>query len=423
MFSNWSPLLFFALLAIAALLVLTACSTGGYVVQPCKCDGGTRAPLYLVPPHADFVVHGALLPAQAAFTPIHAGHFAVLPVHGVPDAVEVVVDYTDLLTLRGLLRKRCELSTGSEAFIKTLREEFIALRRELDRQSDAFAPLELEIMTERLALLVPAPLRDTLFFAYNFGKDDQSRATIDLRPGMRLRIDAATFQPPRVGSVEAPAVGYVATGQLTYTVGRGSIDQRLGTCDPQFDRTNTLLFVDPFLRHIRALGVAMASPPEGEMIYAAGAADLDSVGNKYLRLVYPTEFLPGTVAGGSSNNDSREYPMLLGDHSWGSLEAFAPSNGVAPVDGQTVATHIVMRGRELFVPEILVTLNDQPSFLPIGTTLGDVLATVSSMTPAEIARRVVVRRAVGDGHQRIRFATTSAEILELPMLKGDQVQW
>jgi hypothetical protein len=420
MFSNGSSLFIFAALAIVALLLLAACGTGSYVVQPCQGEGGTRAPLYLVPPHADFVVHGALLPAQATFTPIRAGHFSVLPVHGAPGAVEVVVDYTDLLTLRGFLRKRCELSTGADAFITMLRDEFIALRRELDRQSPAFAPLELEIMTERLALLVPSPLRDTLFFAYNFGKDHDGQAAIDLRAGMRLRIDAATYQAQRA-DVTKPAIGYVATGQLTYMVGRGSLDPELGSCTTQPDRTSTFLFVDAFLRQRRAIG-ASGQVASAALVFGGGGVDLDSIDTRYLRLVYPVALVDSELSRETSDGAALHYPTLLGDFSWGKLEDFAPSND-APSNGVRPQKRIAMRGRDLLIPEILITVNGSPTFVPIGTTLGDVLATASSMTSAEVARRVVVRRAVGDVHRRVRFATTSAEIFELPMLKGDRVQW
>ncbi len=419
MLSTGSQLLL-ALLAVCALLVLTACGSGAYVVHSCHCAGGNgQKPLYLVPPHSEFVMHGALLPLPSGFKGVQTGHFSAAAVPGVPDAVEVIVRYDDLLAMRGWLRRRCELKTGADSVIATLRKEFIDFRKQLDAQKAAFAPVEFEAMTERLALLVPAPLRDTLFFAYNFGQDAQHQATIDLRPGMRVRVEGATFQAQRA-DVVSPAVGYVSTGQLTYTVGRGSLDPGLGECATQPDRGETFMFLDAFLRHRRAIGASQ--PDVSNLIFAGGAADLDSVGARYLRLLYPAVLFPGTQSTKSST-DVRDFPALLGDHSWSKLEKFAPSNSDQADSNENPSTRIVMRGRELFVPEILITINGRPFFVPIGTTLGDAVATASSMTPAEVTRRVVVRRAFGDHHERIRFATASAEILELPMLKGDEIQW
>ena len=233
----------------------------------------------------------------------------------------------------------------------------------LELGAQAIVPGGAAVLINRVAEALPAPLGDSLFFhaGFNAGRGASSSPYVDLRPGMRLRVDFAANQFVAPGS---PLNGLVGSGQSHYYIGRDS-DQRI--------------VFDAFLA---AIAAPETSAPLGQAT-ASGALDLQAAGaaRRHYRLFYPTQLPPATAPG-----DGRltRNVTLIGADTRADLKAatdvYSQSGDLAAAAGLPIIA-LSFRGRAVAVPEIAVYINREVgnhrdsalTYVPLGTTLRQLL--------------------------------------------------
>jgi hypothetical protein len=211
---------------------------------------------------------------------------------------------------------------------------------------------------------LPAPLVESLFWRYSLspGTYPKTLPYVDLRPGMRLRVDAAVSQFVNPGAQQN---SYVAGSRLYYPI---------GSTGPVGGSGARLLSFDALLATIKA--PAVQPPPQAQSatsaLGAAGGYDLAPSGGArpYWRLIYPASVPSPFSAGDLAITDNA---VLLGATSLAALEA-----ATAGYPNLTGNVSVAFLGRSLVVPEIPVFVtvrSNTPSvqWVSIGTTLANLI--------------------------------------------------
>ena len=288
------------------------------------------------------------------------------------------------------------------------------------------------VIGSRVADQMPAPLAETLFWRYGLspGLYPKTIPYVDVRPGMRLRVDTSASQFVNPG---APQNFYVAGPQVVFPVGSTG-----GGAGPR------LVTFDALLAAIKAPTVQpppqqpSASSSEG----AAGALDLEPTGGRraYWRLIYP-----GSVPSPYSTGDLSivDNVVLLGAATRSALEAATaayPDLGGGNPPNVTIA----FLGRSLVVPEIpvFVSLRSAPSqgqWVPVGTTLANLIeqfaALPTATTPSVLGSSGFLRPTAfspsGGTTAPVTLTTTAPSgiqlaalppaIFDVPLIAGDGI--
>lgn len=359
-----------------------------------------------------------------------------------PDEVFVEVRANDL--------QRCAADS--------IETDFAKLRILLDGKE--MSPADRELVASRVAEMIPvaisppepkvAQLPDVLRAAYGF-QTVNGRGGVELRPGMRLRVEYADFL-----NVGKPDInGYAGMGVGHYGVSRGH---------------NGNIVFDSFLGHLGLLkanpsessgatsgeeskpapppsdDVAKPTPSAAEVgakaalnphnvclnspKWVGGVVDLPSGddGFPYYSLVYPNNILPG---GKQYKQPDHNYVVLLGAQNFCTLRCLlrnigktAPASDTCACGSTTEAgmSCYVFRGRDVIVPEIEVFVRGEPVFMPLGTTVADVARQAQNWSSEQMLKKVKLRRVFRGEYATVDFRGC-AEALSLPLLKGDSITW
>jgi hypothetical protein len=229
-------------------------------------------------------------------------------------------------------------------------------------------PGALRLIGEVLARGVPMTFAETLLFAYGLDPDSRS---VDLSPGMRLVVRASAYQlVPPDGSVGDTLSGYVPAGTQVFDLvsGRGDGSGSGPTID-----------VDPLLALVAPTTVdrSLSHGTQGEDTGLGGALDLLQVALRrpYLRVVYPST-VPASAAKGSIGTERQV--ALVGADSWSALQS--AGNDVATTGSLTAGSAAVatfFRGRAALTAEIRVVLDGAETWVPVGTTVRQLLDRVT----------------------------------------------
>lgn len=216
---------------------------------------------------------------------------------------------------------------------------------------------------------LPAPLVETLFWRYALspGTYPKTLPYVDIRPGMRLRVDAAASQFVNPG---APQNGYVAGSRLYYPI---------GSTGPAGGSGARLVSFDALLATIKAPTVQPGPSAQSatSALGAAGGYDLAPSGGArpYWRLIYPASVPSPFSAGDLAITDNA---VLLGATSLAALEAATTS--YPNLSGNV---SVAFLGRSLVVPEIPVFLtvrnNTTVQWVSVGTTLANLIEQYSPL--------------------------------------------
>lgn len=227
---------------------------------------------------------------------------------------------------------------------------------------------------QQIADCMPAPLAETLFYRYSLspGFAPGTLPYVDIRPGMRLRVET---QASQYLTATSPLNGYVGSGNFSYLVGSA----------PGENGTRVVTF-DPFLSTIKSPGVnAPTIPPS----VAGGVIDLQGnyAAQKYWRLFYPQSLATSSQAGDLNLNDN---VALVGAQTLAQLNA--ATNNFPQAVSPNVYT--IFLGRAIAVPEIPIWLSIQTiqdtngttsnplagtpvqtalQYVPVGTTLANLI--------------------------------------------------
>jgi hypothetical protein len=240
-----------------------------------------------------------------------------------------------------------------------------------------------------IADYLPAPLQETLFYRYSFspGFAANTAPYVDVRPGMRLRVETQSSQFLTPGSA---LNGYVNGGSSVFFV--NSVPAANGT-----NGARAVTF-DPFLGTIRTPTITDASTSP---VVAGGLIDLAPTGGArtYWRLFYP-QSMPAPSQPGDLT--TAHNMMLIGAQTLKQLNAATKSYSQcgdpgAPGDPPNVT--VIFLGRAIAVPEIPVwmTVRGQTilQYVPLGTTIANLVEryTRLPLSPSQSVIRSISRTA------------------------------
>jgi hypothetical protein len=214
---------------------------------------------------------------------------------------------------------------------------------------------------QQIADNMPAPLLETLFYRYSFspGFAAGTLPYVDLRPGMRLRIETqiSQFLTP-----DSPVNGYIGSGTFYYQV--NSV--------PAGNGTRVIAF-DPFLGTIKAPSIqGGASSP----VVAGGLIDLQLAPWPYWRLFYPSSVPPPLQSGDLNVGDN---VTLVGVQNLEALNSITTDQPSSATCGAASTSCTIFLGRAIAVPEIPIWINDSThglntlQYVPVGTTLANII--------------------------------------------------
>lgn len=290
----------------------------------------------------------------------------------------------------------------------------------------------LAMVRQSIALGLPLLYSEILRYIYAFNPDAQTGGYVDLVPGMRLKVDSEVYQSTPPVNNQA---GYITNGSATYEihsyVDGQSPDLKIG--------------FDAFLSAMQRTTVL--SPLDSNVDNGgAGVIDLYTSGGclPYYRLLYPGSLHGPKYTGLVSQTN---LPVILGAVNYNTLITATEqyiNNG--NFSGLTGIFPFFFRGRSIPVPEIAVTLNGEKRWVPVGSTVANLLETegampqlvtatvsgfamersIGGLTDNASATSNVAAEAVTTNHVRLEYAVSSFTPTQpgffgLPLLAGDRI--
>ncbi len=241
-----------------------------------------------------------------------------------------------------------------------LRDKYVQFLKNLE--TSGLQPGALELVRHIIARGIPLTFTETLYYTYGFSPADRY---INVQPGMRLRIDYQAHQIIGPDKSDRYLNGYVGTSSGYHNVGSFTDDVY----------NIVKVGADSFLNWLNFT----ADSNEG----GAGGI-MDITGNVYRR-PYFRLFYPPTFAS-SDSNGSVGFSCnvtLVGANTYAKLEEAtekAKAGGNFNVSG-VISTFF--RGRVTIVPEILCFIQNSPLYVPVGTTVRQLIEQVAAVPLAE----------------------------------------
>jgi hypothetical protein len=254
---------------------------------------------------------------------------------------------------------------------KQFRQQVEALEVPANSTSGGLLPGATETLLNRVALSMPLRIDEVLPYIYNL---DPVNQVVDLAPGMGVRIEWAGYQycdPPG-----APAYGFNAFANT------GSSLLRVA------QRPDLTLTLDAFAG---AFAPGYNTNPSATCpILAAGPLDLTLSGNarRHLRIVLPAQ-IAGSESLDNSGAQQQLSSWLIGADTFADLEAATTDilNGGTGCGKQAVGNNPIVSvnftSRVMLIPEISVRFNNMPLSVPLGTSIGNLIAQYADPTAAQ----------------------------------------
>lgn len=276
-----------------------------------------------------------------------------------------------------------------------------------------------DVVQQVVAENIPVSIDESMFYQYGF---DTENAYISLQAGMRLRLDTASFQYAGSERSEPGQLlnGFVGVGSSNYVISRRPSDRRLS--------------FDGFLGVIRPPEIIDASGGQGNVIEAGGIIDLMSKGAArfHLNLFYPPQFVNGETGSASiSNNVTIIGTDTLTDMAT-AISTYTGSGTCASsgdlASGLRDIECTFFRGRDIAIPEVMVTLQGQQQFYPIGNTVRNLMDIYWNWIPFKLTSGAGVYRLYDRQYYPVQFVQniptphlSNLDAFDLPILKGDVI--
>ncbi len=253
--------------------------------------------------------------------------------------------------------------------LNTAYQAFLAKLADLENTESGLLPGAINLIKCRIAERLPMLLDQILYYYYGFVMEPAKGGQyLDLQPGMRLRVDYQNYQ--NVPSIDRTAVsGFVGSGTSYYDLTTYLHPQNVG--DPLY-----LMGFNPFIARIQT-----DIQTDGSKLGVPGIVDLLKPGFRqpYYRLFYPSNFF--VASGRPERAVTIAGALNLAEIDVATKEFFEKSGTVANTDKRV---SFFFRGRVVVVPEITVFVQDQPVYVPIGTTLRQLLERYSSIPSSNL---------------------------------------
>lgn len=309
--------------------------------------------------------------------------------------------------------ENCQLSLNLAGFAPS------AIRQDYDElltQLGSLGAGAVQVIRRRIAERLPMNYSDLLYYYYGW---DIEKGFLDLQGGMRLRLDLQNYQFVQASDPTAHR-GYVGSGSLYIPVHTYSLAENNGN-------HAQLLGFGPFLSQLQ-----MNSSTDITNEGAGGLMDLMKDGNRkaFYRLFFPKQ--PSTGLG------PERVVTLIGTDTWAEMlqvtADFNPDGNLLPAIGSS----FFFRGKAMILPEIQVYVRNQAVYVPVGTTLRQLVemyddvpaAGLSGQNLSAFAGNSRPLRLVHEGqnskaeYRYINFdngnSVKGLDALDLPLVKGDR---
>jgi hypothetical protein len=277
-----------------------------------------------------------------------------------------------------------------------------------------------------IARAMPQTFAETLLYSYGF---KGSSGWVDLRPGMVLRVEYESYQTMSAATPDKDMLnGFITSAVAQYQITRSAKTMEGFTA------------LDAFIGLLTGLGGTKVTPPPPPVAnkQAGGGGLIDSgyplMQQAFLRLVYPLSFIKTTQPGTPSLDLNA---VLIAASKLTELDTAARNiRSGAAVD--TKVGVLYFRGRTTLSPQIRVWVNDVEQHVPVGTTVGQILAQ-RAMDPSAVDLPLTglrLRRGIGPAlvgspafydvgagaAVRLDWAPAGkAALTALPVLGGDRI--
>ena len=302
-----------------------------------------------------FVEGSAVVPGQSGCTIAQSGANTVFALTG-------WVSKNDQRTYAQITVAPDLLFSCKPADRQSLLAAFLTFREAFDglEGTQCLLPQAGRVLAQRVAQALPLSFDETLLFTYRL---DPAVRCVDLSPGMRVRVDRGTYQyvaPPSFSGGSRNA--YAGSGSISFDL-RVRADGSLGF--------NAL--IDRFQ------GISLDTSP----VQIAGLLDLEAAGStlRYGRLIYPPQLQAVTTI--DKAPDISQNAALIFAGNYADLET-ATANYQQSGSTGGVGNAYFFSGRDAVWCEIPIYVNGERSYVPIGTTLRDLLATTFVVSSLDI---------------------------------------
>ena len=253
---------------------------------------------------------------------------------------------------------RSNLQTAYKTFLSTLESAQLNV-----------TPPGLRAVQGAISRAIPQTFAETLYYAYGLSPQN---GYIDLIPGMVLRAEYEAYQNQGAHVTDAAFLaGFVTSAVAEYEI------------VSSVSSGNRLTGLDVFLSSLTAAqGVSVPNMPPDPTGRAQGAGGIidaffTQFQQPHCRLVYPPNILRQDSTGSPFPYMN---PMLLGASNLSDLETATDNVRNGSAAGGSVAS-FYFRGRVTLSALIRVVVNGVTRVVPVGTTVGNILASLGTRPP------------------------------------------
>jgi hypothetical protein len=266
-----------------------------------------------------------------------------------------------------------------------------ALLADLDQLQQKGCFEESASIREFILQSLPMKPAESLFYSYGYRA---GRSSVDLKPGMRLKIERAYFQGAEAADEEHTTENSIGVGAVTYDVelsGNAKI-------------------------HFRQIGNVRYSPRSLSQTIQNGNSDLSLSGlpqeSHYRLLLYTVlvaneHKLSAAILGADRDSQLDGLDGELREHPDAACKYAATAPGVACMEFDRFVA---------LTPQIEVELNGKTKFLDWGTRIRDVL-------PKDSFKALRIQRRFMNSYSDVHFDRGDANLLALPLVSGDRLTW
>jgi hypothetical protein len=238
---------------------------------------------------------------------------------------------------------------------------------------------------------LPMEPPESLFNYYGYRPD---RSSLDLKPGMHLKIERAYFRPAETTQETHAAQNFEGLSTVSFDVESGNDGRirfrRIG--DVQFRPGSLKGQVQDESQELELTGI----PPEFHYRLVF-----------YTLLVSKEQKLSAAVVGASSASQLDEFDHELRLRPVGGCGNFAATHGVACVEFSGFVT---------VTSQIRVELNGKSKLIDWGSRVRDLL-------PKDSLMSLTIRREFMNSYRDVRFKPGDLSVLSLALVGGDRLRW
>jgi hypothetical protein len=242
---------------------------------------------------------------------------------------------------------------------------------------------------------VPMRPNESLFNAYGYRVE---RSGLDLKPGMRLKIERAYFRPAEAGEEERAAKNFAGVSTMHFDVELTSNG----------------------MTRFRQVGDIKYSPKSLAQTVQEGSRDLglgEVPPELHYRLLFYTYLVPKKYQRSAAIIGSRDAGQL--DELDRALRAQSDANCTTASAAHEV-TCFEFDGFVTLSCQISVELNGKAKFVDWGAKLKDVL---SKDGQAAAPKSLKIQRRFLNSYYDVRFAPGDSHVLSLALVGGDRLRW